>query len=442
METAAADAAVDEPARARKIGFWSCWALTVGTMIGSGVFMLPAVLAPYGLMGFGGWLLTAGGSIAIALALGRLAGRTKRPGGPLEFTRDAFGDLVGFLNGWVFWAGMWMSSAAIAIGFVGYLTVLVPGLSGAPVLQVLVALSLIWGLALISMRGARDAGMTQLVMTILKLAPLAIVVLLAMFTGDAENLPEVNPGNGDPLAVLSVTALLTMFAFLGVESATVPAGDVHNPEKTIPRATVVGTITVAAVYIASTAAVMFLVPGDVLATSTSPFADAARGLGAWGPTIITLGALVSTAGALNGTLFVSGQLPMAAALDGMAPAVLARLNRKGAPWVSLTIGATLASLLLVMNYSRGLVGAFTFLLMMTTATALGNYLFCALAEIKASWRSARSWAVVALVAAVYSLFAIYGSGLEVILWGLVLTAVGAPLYYLGRQRAKVAAAPA
>lgn len=434
MSEVATDPAGDDAPRVRKIGFWGCWALTVGTMIGSGVFMLPAVLAPYGLMGFGGWVLTAGGSIAIALAIGRLAGRAERPGGILEYTRAGFGDLVGFLNGWVFWAGLWMSIAAIAIGFVGYLTVLAPGLSASPVYQVAAALCLIWGLTLISMRGAKDAAGMQLVMTVLKLAPLGLVILLAMVKGDAGNLPPVNPSGESPLGVLSNTALLTMFAFLGLEAGGVAAADVRNPKKTIPRAVVIGTVTVTVVYVAATAAVMMLVPSEVLATSTSPFADAARGFGAWGPTLITLGALVSTAGALNGCVFVNGQLPMAAALDGMAPPVLARLNRNGAPWVSLIIGASLASVLLIMNYSRGLVGAFTFLLMMTTATALGNYLFCALAEIKASWRDARSWAVVALVAAVYSLFAIYGSGLEVIFWGLVLTAFGVPVYYLGRQR--------
>lgn len=439
MESAAADAAGGETPRARKIGFWSCWAFTVGSMIGSGVFMLPAVLAPYGMMGFGGWVLTAGGSIAIALAIGRLAGRTTRPGGPLEYTREAFGELTGFLVGWAFWAGLWMSAAAIATGFVGYLTVLVPGLSDAPVYQALAALALIWGLTLIAMRGASEAGMTQLVTTIVKLAPLALVVLLAMVTGDAQNLPAANPTDGNLMAVLSITALLTMYAFLGLEAGAVPAGDVIDPKRTMPRAVVIGTITVAGVYVVSTAAVMFLVPADVLAASTSPFADAARGLGTWGPALITVGALVSTAGALNGCVFVSGQMSMAAALDGMAPRVLGRLNSGGAPWVSLLLGSALASILLLMNYSRGLVAAFTFLLMMTTATTLGVYLFCALAEIRASWRSARNWAVVALVAAVYSLFAIYGSGLEVILWGLVLTAVGVPVYYLGRQRA--AAAP-
>ena len=420
---------------AKLIGFWGCWSLAVGTMIGSGVFMLPAVLAPYGLLSFGGWLLTAAGSVAIALVLGRLAGRTTRTGGMQVYAQDTFGDLTGFLVAWSYWIACCISTSALAVAFVGYFAVLVPALAGQPVYQALVALVAIWTLTAVSIRGVKEAGFVQLVMTLLKLVPLLLIIGLAVVAGKTEYVPPINPTGGSPLAVLSMTAMLTMYAFLGMECGVTPAGNVKDPTRTIPRAVVTGTLTVVVIYIGSTAAVMLLVPADVLATSTSPFADAARGLGDWGPWMVTVGALVAVCGSMNGNIFITGQLPMAAALDGLAPKFLARLNKGEAPWVSLVLGSVLASVVLLANYSRGLVGAFTFLLTMTTLAALAPYLVCALAELKRSWKSARNWAIVAALAAAYSVFAIFGSGWEAIVWGAVLVIVGLPIHVL-MQRSK------
>ena len=282
----------------------------------------------------------------------------------------------------------------------------------------------------------------QLLLTILKLIPLALIVVWGLISGKAENLPPVNPTGDEPLAILSATALLTMFAFLGLEVGAMPAGNVKDPTRTLPRAVVFGTLTAAVIYILATAAVMLLIPASQLAASTSPFADAMRGLGEWAPPLITVGALVSIAGSLNGNIFCTAQQSMAAGREGVAPKVLAKLNKGEAPWVSLIFSSALASVLLLLNYSRGLVEAFSFLIVMTTVAALVAYLMCALAEIKHSWRSARAWAAVALIAALYAAFAIFGAGQESLIWGAVLLALGVPVYFLGRQRAAVEAVPA
>lgn len=420
----------------KAMGFWSCWSLTVGVMIGSGIFMLPTVLAPYGLMSLGGWVITSGGSIILALVLGRLAGRTERSGGPYAYARDGFGDLTGFLVGWGYWAAVFVATPAVAIAFVGYLAVFVPALDENPVLQAASALALIWSTTLISMRGVAAAGLLQLVTTLLKLIPLILIIGAGLFLGSSDNLPGFNPSGGTPLAVLSATALLTMWAFAGMETGVIPAGDVREPEKTIPRAVVTGTVFTAFIYVASTTAVMALVPADVLVNSTSPFADAARILGGWGAPLVALGALVSTAGSLNGNIFTSGQVPMSVARDGLAPKWLARRNAGHAPYLALILSSTIGSMLLIANYSRGLVGAFTFLLMMSTVCTLAPLLVSALAELKHSWKSTRAWALVALIGAIYASFAIVGSGLEVLFWGAVLLVLGVPVFYFGRQTSK------
>lgn len=170
MSDSKVDGAPVEPA-AKVIGFWQCWAFSVGTMIGSGIFMMPAVLAPYGGISFGGWLLTATGSIMIALVIGRLAGRTTRSGGIPVYVEDAVGGLPSFLVTWLYWIGCWTSNAGLAIAFVGYFIVLAPAVGADPIYQIGVALAAMWALTLVNMRGAKDAGFVQLLLTVLKLAP-------------------------------------------------------------------------------------------------------------------------------------------------------------------------------------------------------------------------------------------------------------------------------
>lgn len=421
-----------------KIGFWACWSLTVGIMIGSGVFLLPSVLAPYGLLSFGGWLLTAGGSILLSLVFARLARRTKRSGGVFVFTRDAFGDLPGFLIAWGYWTCYWIANPAIAMAFVGYLAVFVPSLENNLSLQATASSIIMWLCIIINMRGLKEATFFQLIMAILKLIPLLLIIGLGFFVGTTDNFPEANPQGLSIWQSLAATALLTMWAFSGMEAGTVPAGDVKNPEKTVPRAIVLGTITVAFVYIASTAAVMSLVPAEVLVKSTSPFAEAARALGAWGPSLIAIGAMISTAGALNGTTFVAGQIPMAVALDGLGPKFFAKRNSGGSPTTSLLIVGVLTSILLIANFSKGLIDAFTFLIMVSTLAFMLPLIVCSLAEfiysLKGEAKPEKGWAAIAMAAFLYSIFAALGSGLEVVAWGVGFILLGIPVYYLTREK--------
>lgn len=423
----------------KPLGFWSCWSLTVGCMIGSGIFMLPTVLAPYGLLSFGGWLLACAGAMLVALTLARLAARTTRTGGPYAYVHDAFGDLIGFVNLWGYWTTYWAGIAAVAVAFAGYLAVFVPGLNNNPTGQALSALALIWVLTLINIRGLKESSLVQIALTLLKLAPLIAIIALGVVAGNVENMPALNPQQAQIVPTLAATALLTMWAFVGLEAGAIPADACADCDRIIPRALIFGTITVTAVYLAATMAVMLLVPANVLVNSTSPFADAARAFGAWGPALIAAGALVATAGTANGLIFVAGQLPMAAALDKLAPRFLALTSKGGAPYAALVLSSVITSLLLVANYSRGLIGAFTFLIMLSTLGTLVPYLLSALAELRHSWRSARGWAGVALLAAVFSIFAIIGSGREALFWGAALFASGVPLFYLLRLKAAPAA---
>lgn len=423
--------------QSRAIGFWQCWAISVGIMIGSGIFLLPSVLAPYGSISLLGWIATSLGVICLACILGYLSARRSAVGGPYAYTREAFGDLPGFLIGWGYWLSVTLAITAVSLAFAGYLGHFIPALAQNSLGQAGVALALIWTFTAVNIRGVSEAAWVQFVMTILKLIPLCVIIALGVFAGSVDTLPDYNPQKLSVGQAVATTALLTMWAFIGVEAAVIPASDVDNAKRTLPRAVVSGAVTVALIYIFATFAVMMLVPSDVLVTSEAPFVEAARRLGPWGESFLALGALLATAGSLNGNILVAGQMPMAVALDRLAPPVFARRNAGRAPVFSLLMSSLIASVLLVFHLNDSLVNSFTFLITISTLCVLAPYGFSALAALKWSAKStgpaAKVWSGVALVTVGYMILAASGSGGSVLMWGGLLMALGVPLFYMGRQ---------
>ncbi|MEZ4701325.1 MAG: amino acid permease [Rhodothermales bacterium] len=427
----------------RGLGLWMCTALVVGNMIGSGVFLLPASLAPFGGISILGWLVSAGGALCLALVFARLGQRLPRLGGPYAYAREGFGDFGGFWVAWSYWISMWTTNAALAVAFASYSTVFWPALGESPPLGALAALGALWLLTAVNIAGVREAGSVQLVTTILKVLPLIAVALFGFFSFNIDHFQPFNPSDSSPFVALSATITLTLWAFLGLESGTVPAGDVENPSKTIPRATMLGTIIAAVIYIVCTVAIMGIIAPADLAASTAPFADGA-GLvwGPWGRSLMGAGAAISCFGALNGWVLLSGQLPRAAALDGLLPARFARLNDRGTPAAGLLVSSVLSSVLIAMNYTRGLVQAFTFLILLATLATLMPYVFSSMTDLLLGmrdggntdvWRRAGRFAV-SLVAFAYSMWAIAGSGQETVFWGFLLLVLGLPLYVFMRRK--------
>jgi len=413
---------------AKKMGFWQCWGMSVGVMIGSGIFLLPTVLAPYGWISLLGWLLTCSGTIVLALVLARLAGTTDHAGGPYAYVRESFGDLAGFLIGWGYWVGVVFGVTAIAVGFAGYMGSIFPIFAANSLTQALVAAMGIGVLTWVNIKGISEAATVQLVLTILKIVPLIVIIGLGIAYGDIDNFPSFNPQQLSMAEALASTALLTMWAFIGIEAAVIPTGDVENPKKTVPIAVVSAALSVSFLYVGASIAIMFLVPSEVLAASESPFVDAASHMGPGGALLMGVGALISTAGALNGNIFVMGQMPMLVAADGLAPSVIAKKNKGGAPMVALMASSVFSAALLVLNFTDGLVGAFSFLISMSTLSILAPYGLSAMAEFKRSWHSAKGWAGVALLSVIYTLIAAAGSGWYVFFLGVGLFLLGILLF--------------
>ena len=234
---------IETTAVRRGLGLWMCTALVVGNMIGSGVFLLPASLAPFGGISIVGWLVSTAGALCLALVFARLGAVIPRIGGPYAYAREGFGDFGGFLVAWSYWISIWTSIAALAVAFTSYATVFWPALGTSAPLGGIASLAVLWILTLVNARGVREAGRVQLVTTILKILPLAAIGLFGFFAFDAAHFRPFNATGGSPIVAISTTVTLTLWAFLGLESGTIPAGDVEEAARTIPRATLIGTLT-------------------------------------------------------------------------------------------------------------------------------------------------------------------------------------------------------
>ncbi|HUF48364.1 MAG TPA: amino acid permease [Vicinamibacterales bacterium] len=418
---------------ARQVGFPTALALVVGGMIGSGVFTLPAALAPYGGVSLLGWLISAGGSILLALVFAHLARTYPATGGPYAYTRRAFGDLAGFLVGWGYWISCWTTNGALAVAFVGYLDPFFPAALRHPPTAALMAGSTVWVLTIVNSLGVRAAGGMQVVTTVLKVLPL----LLVGFAGLAYVSPEpfVIADTRAPVLGANIMAVvtLTLWAFLGLETATIPAASVRHAARVIPRATILGTSLAAVLYIVCTVGVMSVVPAATLAASTAPFADAARVMfGDGAARLVALGAAISCFGALNAWVLLVGQMPMAMAADGLFPRVFAQLSSRGTPTRGMVIGGVLTSALIATNYADTLVAVFTFIILLATLSVLVPYAFCALAVLArpagGAAPTSRGVRIVAALAFGYAMLAIAGAGQETVYWGFLLLLAGLPVY--------------
>jgi basic amino acid/polyamine antiporter, APA family len=426
----------------KKIGIWTSTSLVMGNMIASAMFMLPATLSSYGSISLIGWVVSGLGAICLALVFSWLSQLMPvANGGPYAYTREGLGDFAAFLVAWGYWLSIWSTNAAIAVAFLSYLTVFAPALGVNSMLAVGVGLSAIWFLTWINTRGIRDAGAVQVITTILKIAPLLLVTIGGLFYIHTENYFPFNSSGTSNINAITTTATLTLFAFLGLECATIPSGQVENPEKTVPRATLYGTLAVTLLYILGTVVIMGVLSPSMLQTSKAPFADAAASMwGEWARYLVAGGAVMSTFGALNGWILMQGQIPAAAAVDKLFPSVLKTENKFGSPYISIIAGSVFVSFLLLMNFSRSLADTYQFIILLSTMTVLVPYLFSAVSFAilavrtkQLKWNSATKLTI-ALLAFGYSMWAVGGSGQETVYWGFLLLMAGVPLYGWSKMR--------
>ncbi|MDB9947223.1 amino acid permease [Gammaproteobacteria bacterium] len=421
------------------IGFWRGWSIAVGCAVGSGIFMMPTLLAPYGLIGFGGWLIAGAGSVLVALTMSRLVRRIPKTGGPYIYANEGLGHFAGFIIAWTYWIACITAIAGISIAFVSYLGFFIPAISNSALLSLLASLVLVWLLVTLNIFSIESSAKFQVVSTLLKLLPLFFMMFLGLVGFDSNNLPEINPTNANPFILLATVTTLVMWSFVGIETATVPAENFINPEKTIPKVLIAAVLSVLTIYILVSISIAAIVPADELINSSAPFALAAtKILGFSGGVIIAFGALISTLGSLNANTLTAGNITFAAARDKLLPSKFLTLSDAGTPIFSFILVGSFVSFLLMLNYTKGLIDAFIFFAMLSTLSTLIAYLFCAMAELKFlknddPSKQRNSAIFLTFSTFLYAFFAIWGAGMEIVFYSFMLILVGMPMYAWMRE---------
>jgi basic amino acid/polyamine antiporter, APA family len=472
IQTETAVPTTKQPELKRELGTWMSTTLVAGNMIGSGVFLLPAALAAvmvvHGSSSILAWAFTGIGAMLLALVFASLGRAFPRTGGPYAYAHRAFGDFAGFWTAWGYWIAAWVGNAAIATAFVGYLGEFWPKVvensQSGRITAAAVAVGVVWVLTAINVAGVRQTGIVQVFTTILKFVPLALIGIVGLFFMRSVNFGAFAPqglttwgGWGDVFTGITAAAALTLWAFIGLESATVPAEEVKNARRTIPRATIMGTLATTVVYMLATIAIVGIIPAHVLQTSSAPFADAASkafGSGTvhflwmtwgWGR-LVALVAMISTFGALNGWILIQGRIPLAAAQDGLFPRPFSRLaGRQGTPWVGLVGSSILITGLMVLNYNASVVDLFTKVVYWATTATLVPYAFVAAAQIFLMFMDRQRFSTVhmardVIVAALgfgYAFWAMAGSGLSYMGWVFMMLLAGLPVYVYMKWRQRV-----
>lgn len=407
------------------LGLMAAIALVMGNMIGSGVFLLPASLAPFGWNGVIGWFATITGALILAYVLSRLTRARPEAGGPAGFVTDAFGQRTGFFISWIYLVSLWTSVVTIAVATVSYLSSMVPFLGRGEHVPALAAIALLWLMTLVNLRGTRAAGQFQIVTLGLKVIPLLVVIVLAVYvlsSGKAQ-LPDFDASLVHTGAI-NGAATLTLWALLGFESASVAAARVRNPEVNVARATLWGTALTGVLYLMVCSAIALLLPSDMAAHSAAPFATfVARFLDGDVATLVAVFAVISCIGALNGWTLLQAEMMRDMAARRLLPQWFAEIDAQGTARRALLTSAVVASFFAAMNASRTMQALFEYLLLLSTSATLWLYLACALAALKLG--VAR---VPALIGALYALWTLWGAGIGASGLSFVLMVLGLPIW--------------
>ncbi|MBP5999868.1 MAG: amino acid permease [Sediminibacterium sp.] len=422
----------------KKIGVWTSTSLVVGNMIGAGVFLMPSALASFGSISLIGWVFSALGAIVIAKVFASLSKLVpSSDGGPYAFSKAGLGDFAGFLVGWGYLISVWTTNAAIAVSLVSALSTFFPILGQNAILSLSVGLAFLWLLTWVNTLGVFASGRVQLITTILKIVPLALVAIGGLIFLDVKNLLPFNMSGTSSWQAITATTTLTFFAFLGIECATIPASSVENPGENISKATMRGVWIAAGIYLLSTAAVMGMIPAEALKISITPFADAAEKIYGHGAKYwVSAGAAIAAFGALNGFILVQGQMPFAMAKDKLFPAFFVQQNKKGVPVNGVVVSSLIITALMFMNQSKNLASQFKLLILLSTFFTLLPYLFTTVSYLIIRAKNATTFSksktfaavLVSLAAFVFSMWMIIGAGQEIVYWGFIMLMMGVPFY--------------
>jgi APA family basic amino acid/polyamine antiporter len=441
--------------KARALGVMSATGLVVGSIIGTGVFAMPAVLAGAGTSSLLVLGVIAVGAMLLATLFGQLTRRVPNSdGGLYAYARHEFGDFAGYLTGWCYWVQAWAGNAAIVSVWVFYVDALF-GLHPSGLGNWGIALTGLWIPAMVNLAGVRQMAWFQNLTVVLKFLPLLFVGVAGWFFATRGNFGAFNASGGSLYRAIGVAAGVALFSFIGVEVAAITAKRVKNPRVNVGRASLLGTGLSALLYLAVSAAIMGLVPHHELVGNTAPFVTAFGAIfnhGAWAGQLVAALAVTSGIGALNGWTLVTTEVSRAAARDGLFPRAFAWADLKDTAWFGVVMAALLPSLLMLWSYTTktGLT-IFTDLVDLTVVTVAIPYLFSACAQLAylvSRRRRVQGWALgrdlaIAGAGVLFSMWVTFAAGYQSVYQALIIVLAGVVLYaFLKARRENLGQVPA
>jgi putrescine:ornithine antiporter len=401
-------------------------------MMGSGIIMLPTNMAQVGAISLLSWIVTAVGSMAIAYGFAQAGIFNQREGGMSAYAEDAYGKSGYFIVFYLYFLSLAIGNVAIAISAVGYLAGFFPGLSATPIATTLGVIGLLWLTTVANFGGPSVTGKIGSVTVWGVILPVGLLSLIGWFWFSSSTFSAAwNPQGLSIGQGMASSIALTLWAFLGMESAAQNSSAVENPKRDVPLACLFGTLGAAVIYILSTTVIQGIVPNADLAKSTGPFALAYAQM--FNPTVgtIVMGlAVLACLGSLLGWQFTIAMTGKSAADQRMFPTFFTRLNRMGAPVLGMIVMGVVQSALALTTISPSLSEQFGVLVSLAVVTNVIPYIV-ALSALPLMMQRAgvdrrryRTNVAIAVVAMLYSTYAIFASGKDAVLGGTIAMAIG------------------
>jgi putrescine:ornithine antiporter len=425
-----------EESQRKKMSLLQLTVLVAVNMMGSGIIMLPASMAQVGAISLLSWIVTAVGSMAIAYGFAQAGVLTARSGGMSAYAEEAYGKSGFFIVFYLYFLSLAIGNVAIAISAVGYLARFAPWLAATPIATCIGVIGLIWLTTVANFGGPRVTGRIGAITVWGVILPVAGLSLIGWFWFSGQTFSAAwNPQQLPFLAGVNSSIALTLWAFLGMESAAQNSDAVENPRRNVPLACMLGTLGAGVIYILSTTVIQGIVPNAELAKSTGPFGLVYSQM--FNPTvgaIVMALAALACLGSLLGWQFTIAQTAKSAAEDRMFPALFARVTRSEAPIYGMIVMAIVQSLMALCTISPTLSEQFSALVSLAVVTNVIPYVIALSALIVMMQKAGvppttYRWNVaVALIAMLYSTYAIYASGVQAVLGGTIVMVLGFIIY--------------
>jgi len=419
------------------MGLFMATVLVLVNMVGTGIFLLPVSMASVGSMSVLGWFVATIGAAAIGWMFAILGAVHPLPGGPYAYARETFGPYLGFQSNYVYWSANLVGNIAVAATVTGYFGHFIPALSN-PWAGAFFTIGMVWVATAVNLAGPWWVGLFTGWGTVLAMIPLVFIAAFGWFWFDPSTFVGSWNPHGDSLwAGVSKSACFALWAFMGVESAAVAADVIEDPKRNIPRATLLGLLIAAVLYVSTCTVLMGMIPAETLAKSSAPFADAARiALGPWGATVIALCAIFKAGSSLVGWTLTIAQSALAAAKDGLFPSLYGKTDSRGIPVFNFVFSAVLMSVIVLLTVSPTLSQQFNEIIDISIILTVIPYMYTGVAFLKASRQRGGTplhhtiVTVMAVVASVYCLWVVAGSDASLTRGAMIILLASIPLYPL------------